>query len=347
MLTVHNPHNDPLVEDHQEVSLYYCFVNKNEDGNVVACHTPAKCKNYINDILFDVYTADYEWPKYGMDYKKDEFPLDKETFRFVVHGKDAQNLYNNWDEVDKICRIVGYEPFSIEECVLDKQHNDIYGTKAYYITGDVRWQESNLMMACLYLLWRELAGGVDIWEAGTIPNSDFIGDTQTVLEHLQKWGKLGHAWETNTSKHVVHDTGCSTIFKEANSNPINKVSKAIHEELFGDKELVFVYGTLKKGFCNHHVLGDGKAFVSSYYLGNYKMYDLGGFPCISYSPGSRARGELWMVDKDQMERIDGLEGYPSFYDRKKVNTLKGEAHVYFFPIPPNAPVVPNGVWMKK
>lgn len=75
-------------------------------------------------------------------------------------------------------------------------------------------------------------------------------------------------------------------------------------------ELLFVYGTLKKGFCNNSVMGDSE-FVCEGTLSGFEMYSLGGFPAIvpSESLHCTVHGELWRVmSPNQWRNIDALEG---------------------------------------
>ena len=80
---------------------------------------------------------------------------------------------------------------------------------------------------------------------------------------------------------------------------------------------VFVYGTLMQGESNHdYYLRDssckGKATVSG-----FEMYDIGYFPGIVPGEGT-VPGELFEVDEDTLQSLDGLEGEGSLYIRKPV-----------------------------
>lgn len=93
-------------------------------------------------------------------------------------------------------------------------------------------------------------------------------------------------------------------------------------------ELIFVYGTLKRGFGNNRIIADQKYIGHGItQIANWQMYSLGGFPGVTR--GSKAiTGELWEVDEASFARCDTLEGHPYFYRREQVNVLVGdEEHV--------------------
>lgn len=100
--------------------------------------------------------------------------------------------------------------------------------------------------------------------------------------------------------------------------------------------IVFVYGTLKKHFGNHHILQDSK------YLGNdkikgYDMYSLGPFPGIVESENGEGivQGELYEVNDEVLKELDRLEGYSdsdpfnSLYIRKETVSINGTT-CYFY-----------------
>jgi len=101
------------------------------------------------------------------------------------------------------------------------------------------------------------------------------------------------------------------------------------------KILVFVYGTLKKGFHNHYLL------AGSQYLGNaktepiYQMYSAGGFPIVSREGDKEIIGEVYSVSEACKKALDRLEGFTgeqgnpdNWYDVDVINTEYGEAFMY-------------------
>ncbi|MFV0298537.1 MAG: gamma-glutamylcyclotransferase family protein [Hyphomicrobiaceae bacterium] len=106
-------------------------------------------------------------------------------------------------------------------------------------------------------------------------------------------------------------------------------------------ERVFVYGTLKRGFPNHHCM-EGAAFVCM-------ARSIEAWPLVvgntSFTPyllpekgaGHRVTGELWDVPETMMPSLDDLESthLPNGYRRTRIQVepegggAAGEAWAYF------------------
>jgi gamma-glutamylcyclotransferase (GGCT)/AIG2-like uncharacterized protein YtfP len=63
------------------------------------------------------------------------------------------------------------------------------------------------------------------------------------------------------------------------------------------------------------------------------MISLGAYPAI-YLTGEDAKVsvELYEITEDQLDRLDNLEGYPSFYNRSivAINTPSGSRHAWVY-----------------
>jgi gamma-glutamylcyclotransferase (GGCT)/AIG2-like uncharacterized protein YtfP len=76
---------------------------------------------------------------------------------------------------------------------------------------------------------------------------------------------------------------------------------------------VFVYGTLKKGFPNHHVMERAKGVLVSgdAEMSYVRMHSVGGaYPALiedHKAPPRYVKGELWLVQ--DLAPLDRLEGY--------------------------------------
>jgi gamma-glutamylcyclotransferase (GGCT)/AIG2-like uncharacterized protein YtfP/predicted acetyltransferase len=93
---------------------------------------------------------------------------------------------------------------------------------------------------------------------------------------------------------------------------------------------VFVFGTLKRGFPNHDVLGSEPCFVSeASTVASYPLYVTGRWysPVVVDEPGSGypISGELYDVDDETLARLDRLEsvGEPGGYRRLTISVKRG------------------------
>ncbi len=113
------------------------------------------------------------------------------------------------------------------------------------------------------------------------------------------------------------------------------------------KHLVFVYGTLKKGFGNHYLLENSKFIGRAKTKEKYKM-TANGIPFVSKSKAvSHIIGEVYEVDDETLEKLDFLEDHPDWYKREKVKVVledgkELEAWLYFNEISEGEYLIPDG-----
>lgn len=99
------------------------------------------------------------------------------------------------------------------------------------------------------------------------------------------------------------------------------------------KHIVAVYGSLRKGLHNHHLLKQAD-YLGMDYVPNFDMFSMGGFPYLKPSSTDKVTTiEVYSVTDSEFARLDCLEGYPHFYDRKKISTKYGDAWIYFIDNP--------------
>lgn len=82
---------------------------------------------------------------------------------------------------------------------------------------------------------------------------------------------------------------------------------------------VAVYGTLKHGFSNNHIL-ENSVFVRTATLRGYEMIDLCWFPGVKRTCIMECTidVEIYDVDEKTLERMDALEGYNVFDPEKSM-----------------------------
>lgn len=87
---------------------------------------------------------------------------------------------------------------------------------------------------------------------------------------------------------------------------------------------IFVYGTLKQGMKNHHILNRMKAIYIAEVetTKTFPMFDLGNsFPYLQDKPGigSIIQGQLFMIDDEYEKDLDYFEGVPTLYKKGKID----------------------------
>jgi gamma-glutamylaminecyclotransferase len=102
--------------------------------------------------------------------------------------------------------------------------------------------------------------------------------------------------------------------------------------------MVFVYGTLRKGHSNNHMLKDAYCYGVGVSEDRYAMYI---HKCYPYITSIDARypivGELYSVDDETLMELDKFEGHPRYYKRIEIPVNVEEkqyiAWAYFFDPP--------------
>lgn len=93
---------------------------------------------------------------------------------------------------------------------------------------------------------------------------------------------------------------------------------------------LFVYGTLKKGYGNNHLLSSSKFVRKDITLEKFILLSPS-FPVAVEQENEEGgyialpvAGEVWEVDEGTLARTDRLEGHPHWYCRRLVKTLGGD-----------------------
>ena len=112
---------------------------------------------------------------------------------------------------------------------------------------------------------------------------------------------------------------------------------------------VFVYGTLRRGQTNHHLLR-GARWGGEQRLPGARLHDLGPFPMAIATADTAAdavHGELWWVDGATLARLDQLEGHPRLYERRRLPLASGEQAWVYLGRPRqvrHSPALASGRW---
>lgn len=114
------------------------------------------------------------------------------------------------------------------------------------------------------------------------------------------------------------------------------------------KHLVFVYGTLKRGFSNHFFLEGARCRGRARTREHYALYE-GEYPFVFRKERvGPIYGEVYEVDTQTLMKLDRLEEHPDYYCRDQVEVVLDDggsltAWLYFFPAPQGR-LIRSGEW---
>jgi gamma-glutamylaminecyclotransferase len=119
-------------------------------------------------------------------------------------------------------------------------------------------------------------------------------------------------------------------------------------------QLVFVYGTLKRGGSNHGHLANQSFRGEARTTPGFRLVDLGAYPgLISYPEDDHGvTGEVWWVDNAALARLDELEGINEGLYRREPIPLQPPfvdktVHTYFYAWSTTGrPHIPGGTWIE-
>ena len=105
--------------------------------------------------------------------------------------------------------------------------------------------------------------------------------------------------------------------------------------------LVFVYGTLKKGYCNNDLMESVGAKFILKTVTKHKYYMVStGVPFVIMDNRIRRpeilryKGHItieeYQVDKNKITEIDALEGHPNWYKREVIGDILGNKGWLYF-----------------
>ena len=97
------------------------------------------------------------------------------------------------------------------------------------------------------------------------------------------------------------------------------------------RERVFVYGTLKRGFCNHALLDEAEFIGEATTVERFGFYlgaddyapEVEEIPYLYRHPKVTdetisVHGEVWEISPTMLRQLDRLEGHPDWYQRENI-----------------------------
>lgn len=100
------------------------------------------------------------------------------------------------------------------------------------------------------------------------------------------------------------------------------------------KTQVFVYGTLKRGGRNQHLLAGQEFLQEACTVPRYRLYNCGSHPGLVEDPerGIGVQGEIWRVDAQALAALDEFEEVPHVFVRRAIalEASPGPVVAYFY-----------------
>ncbi len=117
------------------------------------------------------------------------------------------------------------------------------------------------------------------------------------------------------------------------------------------RDYVFVYGTLKQGYRNHHWMRGTPCLGIARTVNRYALYLEQRIPFLfKHEARYTVSGELYQVDAEQLAHLDVLERHPEWYTRERIavhapDGTEVQAWAYFCPAPVGA-LLAEGVYVE-
>ena len=113
-------------------------------------------------------------------------------------------------------------------------------------------------------------------------------------------------------------------------------------------QLVAVYGTLKRGECNHRLLAASRC-LGPVLISRLRLYNLGPYPMAvaCADPAATVAAELYAVSAAVLAQLDELEDHPREYERRLLPLTDGRlAWVYLGRCGQvrGCPLLADGLW---
>lgn len=111
---------------------------------------------------------------------------------------------------------------------------------------------------------------------------------------------------------------------------------------------VFVYGTLRRGEPNHHLLDARMLLRAGRTEPRFTHVSLGALPAMIDGGETAVVAEVYDVDAVALAALDRLEGHARFYRRRPIRLADGDEVLAYLLSPEQVrgrPSIPSGDWL--
>ncbi len=113
---------------------------------------------------------------------------------------------------------------------------------------------------------------------------------------------------------------------------------------------LFVYGTLRSGGSNHHLLKTATVVAKDICLCGYAMYNFGPYPFVEPSAEAESMiyGEIYEIPLELLPILDRLEDIEhELYERIYDSRIEAWLYVSGKNAPHNLPKIKSGDWFRR
>lgn len=231
-----------LNEIYQTKDVKFVFLRKTGKDTYDECHVPAKCRDYLHDIVNTNLTG-FPTGIYGMSYTKEGNPeVDLDVTRYGLKFPDEKSAASFQENVPPIIHVIeknaGLKLTTVSQ--VDKQY--------FVVEGDPFWVHSTLAVSLYTLLLRICAyeykdpsnfreelkpvGGNDAQYVGKIPAKAW----EAILSDVKQFHTPTFCgWPAGSSIDTIHDY--SGVVSLLCGNPYKDMSANEHYRMFQEKGL--------------------------------------------------------------------------------------------------------------
>lgn len=198
-------------------------------------------------------------------------------------------------------------------------HNGTIASLGSTVKSDSQ-EMAELLSECDYNSVEDVKPLIENIIGSTLNKLVFMEDNGRVTIINEQLGMVEDGIWYSGDYHKKNEGWCrgECIQKKEPKMEILEMKKSSHSE---KTELVFVYGTLKRGYGNNRLLEDAT------YLGTAKTQETwamigknASFPYLleESEKGFHISGEVYAVDDGEISRLDNLEGFPYHYIKQQI-----------------------------
>ena len=96
--------------------------------------------------------------------------------------------------------------------------------------------------------------------------------------------------------------------------------------------LLFVYGTLRRGECNEHLMVRARFVDAARTERGFELFHMGWHPAMVRGGTDAVTGEVWEIDAATLAELDQLEQHPTWFQRTVIALADGRSvETYLLP----------------